>query len=119
MENEIGKISNTRFVEVMEMGKYDGAGALSTDAVNDVDAANRYQTSNHYDVFPVLYVGTDSFGTVGFEGDVARVNTIMPKADAYNDPFGKKGAVSISWYFGMLIYRPERIRQIATAAQIS
>ncbi|MCI4437443.1 MAG: N4-gp56 family major capsid protein [Ignisphaera sp.] len=119
MENEIGKISNTRFVEVMEMGKYDGAGALSNDATNDVDAANRYQTSNHYDVFPVLYVGTDSFGTVGFEGDVARVNTIMPKADAYNDPFGKKGAVSISWYFGMLVYRPERIRQIATAAQIS
>jgi N4-gp56 family major capsid protein len=119
MENEIGKISNTRFVEVMEMGKYAGAGAVSTDATNDTDAANRYQTGTHYDVFPILYVGTDSFGTVGFEGDVARVNTIMPKADAYNDPFGKKGAVSISWYFGMLVYRPERIRMIATAASIA
>ena len=119
MENEIGKIHNTRFIEVMEMAKYDGAGAISTDATDDTDAANRYQTNNHYDVFPILYVGTDSFGTVGFEGDVARVNTIMPKADAYNDPFGKKGAISISWYFGLLVYRPERIRQILSAAKIS
>lgn len=119
MENEIGKISHTRFVEVMEMAKYEGAGALSTDAVNDVDAANRYQTGSNYDVFPILYVGTDSFGTVGFEGDVARVNTIMPKADAYNDPYGKKGAIAISWYFGLLVYRPERIRQIVTAAKIA
>lgn len=119
MENEIGKISHTRFVEVMEMGKYAGAGALNNDATNDTDAANRYATGNNYDVFPILYVGTDSFGTVGFEGDVARVNTIMPKADAYNDPYGKKGAVAISWYFGMLIYRPERIRQIATSAKIA
>ena len=119
MENEIGKIHNTRFIEVMEMAKYDGAGAISTDATDDTDAANRYQTNNHYDVFPILYVGTDSFGTVGFEGDVARVNTIMPKADAYNDPFGKKGAISISWYFGLLVYRAERIRQILSAAKIS
>lgn len=119
MENEIGKISHTRFIEVMEMGKYAGAGAVSTDAANDTDAANRYQTGTHYDVFPILYVGTDSFGTVGFEGDVARVNTIMPKADAYNDPYGKKGAVAISWYFGLLVYRPERIRQIITAAKIA
>ena len=119
MENEIGKISHTRFVEVMEMAKYDGAGAISTDATDDVDAANRYQTNSHYDVFPILYVGTDSFGTVGFEGDVARVNTIMPKADAYNDPFGKKGAISIAWYFGLLVYRAERIRQIVSAAKIA
>ena len=119
MENEIGKISHTRFVEVMEMAKYDGAGAISTDATDDVDAANRYQTNSHYDVFPILYVGTDSFGTVGFEGDVARVNTIMPKADAYNDPFGKKGAISIAWYFGLLVYRAERIRQILSAGKIA
>lgn len=90
MEHEIGKIHNTQAIEVMKPGKYDGAGALSTDATNDTDAANRYQTNNHYDVFPILYVGTDSFGTVGFEGDVARVNTIMPKADAYNAPIREK-----------------------------
>jgi N4-gp56 family major capsid protein len=120
MEHEIGKISHTRFIEVMEMAKYDGQGSLvSADTANASIAPNMYQTNGHYDAFPVLYVGTDSFGTVGFEGDVARVNTIMPKADAYNDPYGKKGAISISWYFGLLVYRPERIRQIVSVAKIA
>ena len=43
----------------------------------------------------------------------------MPKADAHNDPFGKNGSMSISWYYGTLIYRPERIQLIQTAAKIA
>lgn len=119
MEGEIGKISATRFIEVEEMPKYAGAGASTTDAVDDVGVDNMYTSGDKYDVFPILYVGSDSFGTIGFEGDVARVNTVMPTADAHNDVFGKKGAVAISWYFGMLIYRPERIRQILTTSKLS
>ena len=119
MEGEIGKISATRFIEVEEMPKYAGAGASSVDAVDDAGVDNMYTSDNKYDVFPILYVGSDSFGTIGFEGDVARVNTVMPTADAHNDVFGKKGAVAISWYFGMLIYRPERIRQILTTSKLS
>ena len=119
MEGEIGKISATRFIEVEEMPKYAGAGASSVDAVDDAGVDNMYTSGNKYDVFPILYVGSDSFGTIGFEGDVARVNTVMPTADAHNDVFGKKGAVAISWYFGMLIYRPERIRQILTTSKLS
>ena len=119
MEGEIGKISATRFIEVEEMPKYAGAGASTKDATDDDGLENMYTSGDRYDVFPILYVGSDSFGTIGFEGDVARVNTVMPTADAHNDVFGKKGAVAISWYFGMLIYRPERIRQILTTAKLS
>ena len=119
MEGEIGKISATRFIEVEDMISYKGAGANVSDSSDDTGATDRHQTNGHYDVFPVLYVGTDSFATIGFEGDVARVETIMPKADAYNDVFGKKGAVAISWYFGMMIYRPERIRQIICSAKLA
>jgi len=43
----------------------------------------------------------------------------MPKADAHNDPFGKNGSMSISWYYGSLIYRPERIMQIAVTAKMA
>jgi len=119
MEGEIGKVSATRFIEVEEMPKYGGAGASISDATDDTGVENMYTTGDNYDVFPILYVGSDSFGTVGFEGDVARVNTVMPTADANIDVFGKKGAVAISWYFGMLIYRNERIRQILTTAKLS
>ena len=119
MMDEIGKISSTRFVEVEDMIKYGGAGALTTDATDDIGVDNMYVSGTNYDVFPILYVGSDSFGTIGFEGDVARVNTVMPTADAHNDVFGKKGVVAFSWYHGLLIYRPERIRQILTVAKLS
>ena len=118
-EGEIGRIGEFRFIEVANMQAYRGAGADSTDATDDVDADNRHQTGTNYDVFPVLFVGTDSFATVGFEGDTARIQTAMPKADANIDPFGKKGSMSISWYFGTLIYRPERIRQLVCTCKIS
>ena len=119
MEDEIGKVSSTRFIEVEDMIKYGGAGASSTDGVNDTDVENMYVTGGKYDVFPILYVGSDSFGTIGFDGDVARVNTVMPTADAHNDPYGKKGVVAISWFHGILIYRNERIRQILSTAKLA
>jgi N4-gp56 family major capsid protein len=123
---EIGRIGGFRFIEVENMLKYAGVGATDGAALDDtagfqastipfgtVDAG-----SQGFDVFPVLFVGSDSFATVGFEGDSARIKTAMPKADAINDPFGKNGSMSIAWYFGTLIYKSERIRQIACTASI-
>ena len=119
--DEIGRIGPFRFIEVEEMPRYAGQGAASA---GDPDEDNRYTTlgkdgTSHFDVFPVLFVGSGSFATVGFEGDVARVTTIMPKADAHNDVYGKKGAVSISWYYGIMYLHPEWIRQIACAFKIA
>ena len=124
-EGEIGKIGQFRFIEVEDMPSYIGVGADS-DANDDnvSDELNYYTTQTatnewKYDAFPVLFVGSGSFATVGFEGDVARVTTIMPKADAYNDVYGKKGAVSISWYYGFMALRPEWIRQVVATAKVS
>ena len=115
-DGEIGKIGRFRFIEVDNMQKYRGVGAVDGAGVDDT--AGFHSSSNGagadaFDVFPVLFVGSDSFATVGFEGDSSKIKTAMPKADAHNDPFGKNGSMSIAWYFGCLIYRGERIRQIA------
>ena len=117
-EDEIGRIGQFRFIEVQEMPYYAGQGKAASNS--DPDYNNTYKSTGidgneHYDVFPILFVGSGSFATVGFEGDVARVTTIMPKADAHNDVFGKNGAVSISWYYGMMDLHPEWIRQISCA----
>lgn len=124
-DGEIGAIGRFRFIEVANMMKYRGAGAVDGVAASSDDVAG-YHSSNvagsaniAFDVFPVLFVGSDSFATVGFEGDSAQIKTAMPKADANLDPFGKNGSMSISWYFGTLIYKAERIRQIATVATLS
>ena len=119
--DEIGRIGPFRFIEVEEMPHYAGQGA---DATSDPNAGNMYTDLGkdgllHFSAFPVLFVGSGSFATVGFEGDVARVTTIMPKADAHNDVYGKKGAVSISWYYGIMYLHPEWIRQITCAYKVA
>ena len=116
-DGEIGKIGRFRFIEVDNMQKYRGVGAVAAAGFHSSLAAGGGVDS--FDVFPVLFVGSDSFATVGFEGDSSKIKTAMPKADAINDPFGKNGSVAISWYFGTLIYKAERIRQIACTAPIS
>ena len=117
-EYEIGKISATRFIEVEDMTVYKGAGDDATDDDDDDEVANRHVSNGRYDVFPVLYVGSDSFGTVGFEGDVAKVQTAMPKIIPGVDAFGKNGLISISWYFGLLVYRPERLNLLLSSAKM-
>ena len=124
-EGEIGKIGRFRFIEVDSMQRYRAAG-VEDSGLADADDVTGYYASTpigggteKFDVFPVLFVGSDSFATVGFEGDSSKIKTAMPKADAFNDPFGKNGSMSISWYFGTLIYRAERIMQIAVTCPIA
>ena len=124
-DGEIGKIGRFRFIEVDNMMKYRGVGVTDSGAA-DADDVSGYHSSTEpgtgtdvkFDVFPVLFVGSDSFATVGFEGDSAKIKTAMPKADAHNDPFGKNGSMSIAWFFGTLIYRAERISQISVTSPI-
>jgi len=126
-EGEVGAIGRFRFIEVANMIKYRGAGAedatVQTWGTSDITGFHTSSVlgggATAFDVFPVLFVGSDSFATVGFEGDSAMIKTAMPKADANIDPFGKNGSMSISWYFGTLIYKAERIRQIACTAALN
>ena len=124
-EGEIGAIGRFRFIEVENMMKYRGVGVVDgvDDSADDVAGYHAsyvagQSTDVAFDVFPVLFVGSDSFATVGFEGDSSKIKTAMPKADAHNDPFGKNGSMSIAWYMGSLIYRAERIRQVACVAPL-
>ena len=125
-DGEIGAIGRFRFIEIDNMMKYRGAGSPdgTVQSWATSDTAGYHATAVNgateaFDIFPVLFVGSDSFATVGFEGDSSRIKTAMPKADAFNDPFGKNGSMSISWFFGTLIYRSERILQISVTAPIA
>jgi len=125
-DGEIGKIGRFRFIEVDNMMKYRGLGAedetvqtWDTSSTAGYHATSVNGGTESFDVFPVLFVGSESFATVGFEGDSSRIKTAMPKADAHIDPFGKKGSMSISWYFGTLIYKAERIMQCVVSAPIA
>ena len=114
---EAGSVDQVRLVVVPEMMKWAGAGAVETDAIN-------YETAGRYDVFPILVVGDESFTTIGFQTDGKSVKfkiTHKKPGEATadrNDPYGEMGFMSIKWYYGFMVLRPERIGLIKTVARL-
>lgn len=122
LNGEVGSIDAFRFIVVPEMLHWAGAGA-------EVGTNPGYRSStvggeDHYDVYPILVIGDDSFTTIGFQTDGKTVKfnvlTKMPGRETAdrNDPYGETGFSSIKWYYGILIKRPERIGLIKTVAPI-
>lgn len=126
MTGEIGEIDGFRIIEVPEMQYWAGGGAVEDPTKNP-----GYQTavgsggSVRYNVYPMLVVGDKSFTTIGLQSNGRSgkfsVITKMPgveTADLHNDPYGQKGFSSISWYYGSLIFRPERLGVIYSVAPV-
>lgn len=118
LTGEVGSIDQFRIVVVPEMMKWAGAGA------NASGSSTHYETGEKFDVFPMLVVGDSSFTTIGFQTDGKTVKfKITHKkpgeetADR-NDPYGETGFMSIKWYYGFMVLRPERIALIKTAATL-
>jgi N4-gp56 family major capsid protein len=116
LNGEAGSIDAFRIVVVPEMMKWAGAGADAS------LSATHYETGEKFDVFPMLVVGDGSFTTIGFQTDGKSVKfKIYHKkpgeqtADR-NDPYGETGFMSIKWYYGFMVLRPERIALIKTTA---
>ena len=115
---EVGAVDQFRVVVVPEMMKWAGAGADAT------GSATHYETANRFDVFPMLVVGDASFTTIGFQTDGKSVKfKITHKAPGEatadrNDPYGETGFMSIKWYYGFMVLRPERLGLIKTAAML-
>lgn len=119
IRGEIGSVDQFRIVVVPEMMNWTGAGATETGANTGYRA-----TGAKYDVFPLLVVGDKSFTTIGFQTDGKSMKfTITHKAPGRetadrNDPYGETGFMSIKWYYGTLILRPERIALIKSVARL-
>lgn len=115
LRGEIGTIDEFRIVVVPEMMKWAGAGAAAT-------AADGIRTSGgKADVYPMLVVGSEAFTTIGFQSDAKSVKfKIIHKKPGESvgphDPYGKMGFMSIQWWYGFMVIRPERIALIKTAA---
>lgn len=115
---EVGAIDQFRLVVVPEMIKFSGAGApIGGDVIS-------YSTNGQFDVFPILVVGDESFTTIGFQTDGKSVKFVITHkapgeatADR-NDPYGEMGFMSIKWYYGFMVLRPERIGMIRTVARL-
>ena len=120
MNGEIGSVGDFRIIVVPNMMNWEGAGAVATGAnlgYSD-DGAN-------YNIFPMLVVGDGSFATVGLQGSgksgaKQKFKIIVKKPGkemaTVQDPYGKIGFSSITFYHGFIALRPERLAVVKTVA---
>jgi len=115
LRGEVGTIDQFRIIIVPEMMKWAGKGK----AVGDDKAI--HTTDGKADIFPMLVVGSESFTTIGFQTSGKSTKFVIyhkkPGEATANadDPFGERGFMSIKWYYGFMVLRPERIALIKTA----
>ena len=117
LRGEIGSIDEFRIIVVPEMVHWSAAGAAAT--AND----GVHITNGKANVYPMLVVGSESFTTIGFQSDAKSVKyKIIHKKPSENaglhNPYGKVGFMSIQWWYGFMVIRPERIALIKTAALV-
>jgi N4-gp56 family major capsid protein len=123
MNGEIGSVGHFRIVIVPEMQHWAGVGA-EVAVANPGYHSTVVSGDEHYDVFPILVIGDDSFNTLGFQlsngSGKFNVLTKMPGKETANrnDPYGETGFSSMKWFYGFLCNRPERIAVIKTVAPI-
>lgn len=118
MNGEIGSLDQFRIVQVPEMLHWAAAGAAVTDNPGYREDAGKYN------VYPMMVIGDESFTALGFQNDGKSLgvktmtkNYGMETMDS-SDPYGKTGISSMTWYYGFLAFRPERIGIIKTVAPL-
>lgn len=116
LTGERGRIGDFRFIIVPDMIRFSGEGGVSTSGAF-------YDTNGMLDVFPILVVGEESFTTIGFntDGKSNKFKTKNMKPDelySLDNPFGKKGFMSIEWWYGFLLLRGERLALIKTVGKM-
>lgn len=120
MNGEIGTVGDFRIIVVPNMMHWAGAGANATSA-----NLGYAETGGKYDVFPALVVGSESFATVGLQSsgkkDSKQKFKIIVKKPGeematVQDPYGKIGFSSISFWYGFIALRPERLAVVYTVA---
>lgn len=119
MNGEIGAVADFRVIVVPNMMSWSGTGAI--EGTNPGMKAS----NGRYDVFPMLVVGGESFATVGLQnsgmkGGKQKFKIIVKKPGkemaTVQDPYGKIGFSSITFYHGFISLRPERIGLVKTVA---
>lgn len=115
---EVGAVHDFRIIQVPEMMKWSGAGAVVT------TNGGFHETNGRFDVFPMLVVGDAAFTTIGFQTDGKSVKFKIthkkPGRETADrtDPYGETGFYSIKWYYGTMLLRTERIACVKTIAEI-
>lgn len=121
---EFGAVHDFRLIVVPEMMRWAASGALVGDKTDEVCHFSTNEAGqDRVDVFPALVVGDGSFTTIGFQTNGSSKFTVYHKrpgesAATRDDPYGETGFYSIKWYYGFMVWRPERIALLKSVALV-
>lgn len=107
-EHEIGSVEDVRYVLSPELEPWADAGSATLNGM--VSTAG-----NNVDVYPVLYVGRDAYGTVPLRGSRAITPMVLnPNVPRGNDPLGQRGYVSWKTYYTAVILNENWMARLET-----
>lgn len=96
MEGEIGAVEDVRYVRSTVFEPWEGAGNGTLNGMLSSGASN-------VDVYPILYMARDAFGTVPLRGmNSVSVMVVNPKATE-TDPLGQRGTAGWKTWHGTVI----------------
>ena len=111
-DGEFGRIGEVRFIHAPNMLVEAGKGAEVDE--NYVGSLSR-STNGKFDVFPILFIGEDSFAKIMLQGKNITFASEAPKP-RFGDPYGKRGFFSYKFWYGSIILRPERLLRLNVLA---
>ncbi len=93
---EIGSVEDVRYVLSPELAPFADAGGVKGSTVSTSGTSS--------DVYPIIYVGRDAYGTVPLKGKRAITPMVLnPGTPSKSDPLGQRGFVSWKAYYAALV----------------
>lgn len=111
-EGEIGAVENVRYITSTVIESWaDGGGAKAGSGTTMVSTSG-----TNADVYPVLYLSPDAFGTVPLKGSNAISPSVVNPKPVAGDPLGQRGSVGWKTYFATVILNQAWMARVECAA---
>lgn len=115
-DGEFGKVGEVRFICSQKMLVARNAGALvDENYVGSLSYTGAVKTGK-FDVFPILFVGGDSFANIKLQGKGVAEFFSQPPTSTKSDPYAMKGYFAYKLWYGSIILRPERVLRLNVLA---
>ena len=115
-EEEFGAVENVRFVTSPDLTVFADAGGVKGTGVAELMST----TGVRADVYPIIIMGANAFGTVALKGQGAiKPRVKNPGVADSNDPMGRFGSVSwMTWYTAKILNDDWMVR-LEVAARVT